>query len=125
MDFNQNSENTNYVPNQPSQRPSGFATASLVCGILSLVLCCTGILGIPAGALSILFAVLSKRKGESLSGMSIAGIVTSAIGILLGILAVAYSIYLLFYDPTFREQIDLMMQQMYGVSLEEFFSMYF
>ena len=80
MDFNQNSENSNYVPNQPSQRPSGFATASLVCGILSLVLCCTGILGIPAGALSILFAVLSKRKGESLSGMSIAGIVSAPSG---------------------------------------------
>ena len=91
----------------------------------SKFICCTGILGVPAGALSILFAILSKRKGESLSGMSITGIVTSAIGILLGILAVAYSIYLLFYDPTFREQIDIMMQQMYGVSLEEFFSMYF
>lgn len=125
MDFNQNTENTNYVPNQPSKRPNGFAIASLVCGILSLVLCCTGILGIPAGALSILFAVLSKRKGERLSGMCIAGIVTSAIGILLGILAAAYSIYLVFYDPTFRAQIDIMMQQMYGVSLEEFFSMYF
>ena len=125
MDFNQNSENTNYVPNQPLKRQSGFAIASFVCGILSLVLCCTGILGIPAGALSILFAVLSKRKGESLSGMSIAGVVTSVIGILLGILTTAYSIYMLFYDPTFREQIDIMMQQMYGVSLEEFFSMYF
>ena len=125
MDFNQNSENTNYVPNQLPKRPSGFATASLACGILSLTLCCTGILGIPAGALSILFAVLSKRKGESLSGMSIAGIVTSAIGILLGVLAVVYSIYLLFYDPSFRAQIDLMMQQMYDVTLEEFFSIYF
>ena len=125
MDFNQNSEKPNYVPNQPPKRHSGFAIASFVCGLLSLVLCCTGILGIPAGALSILFAVLSKRKGEALSGMSIAGIVTSAIGILLGVLATIYSIYMLVYDSTFREQIDLMMQQMYGVSFEEFFSMYF
>lgn len=125
MDFNQNTENTNYVPNQPIKRQNGFAIASLVCGILSLVLCCTGILGIPAGALSILFAVLSKRKGEALSGMSTAGVVTAVIGILLGILTVAYSIYLLFYDPTFREQMDIMMQQMYGVSFEEFFNMYF
>ena len=125
MDFNQNSEKPNYVPNQPPKHHSGFAIASFVCGLLSLVLCCTGILGIPAGALSILFAVLSKRKGEALSGMSIAGIVTSAIGILLGVLATIYSIYMLVYDSTFREQIDLMMQQMYGVSFEEFFSMYF
>ena len=125
MDFNQNSENTNYVPNQPFKRPNGFAVASLVCGILSLALCITGILGIPAGALSILFAALSKRKGERLSVPGIVGIATSVIGILLGLLIMAYTIFLLFYDPTFKEQMDILMQQMYGVSLEEFFSMYF
>ena len=125
MDFNQNSENTNYVPSQPFKRPNGFAIASLVCGIISLILCITGILGIPAGALSILFAALSKRKGQFLSGMSIVGIVLSVIGILLGLLIIAYTIFLLFYDPAFKDQMNILMQQMYGVSLEEFFSMYF
>ena len=125
MDFNQNSENTNHVPNQPYKRPNGFAVASLVFGIISLSLCITGILGIPAGALSILFAALSKRKGEALSGICIVGIVISALGMLLGLLIIAYTIFLLFYDPAFKEQINLLMQQMYGVSLEEFLSMYF
>ena len=74
MDYNQNNE------------LNSFAVASMVCGILSVTLCCTGILALPLGALGILFAVLSKRLDTPLTPFSITGIILSSIGLLLGII---------------------------------------
>ena len=65
MDFNREYDNPNNM-NIQNNRPEGFAIASLICGILSNICCCTGILSLPVGALGILFAVLTKRKGKSI-----------------------------------------------------------
>lgn len=67
---------------KPPER-KGFAIASLVLGILSLLLCCVygGFLGI----LGLVFGILSLVKKESKMGMAIAGIITSAFGIVYGI----------------------------------------
>ena len=46
-----------------NKRSAGFATASLVLGILSLVTCCCIYSALPFGALAIIFALLS-RGGE-------------------------------------------------------------
>ena len=117
MDFYSNSNNSNNVP---QNTPNGFAIASMVCGIFSIILCCTGILSISAGALSILFAVLSKRKNTSMPIMSWVGIWLSIVGVVLGILMTVYSFYLVFNDPLYREQVDVMFEQMYGMSLDEY-----
>ena len=52
MDYNQN-QNNEMNQNIPQIDPKyrGLSIASMVCGICSLVLCCTGLLSIPAGAL--------------------------------------------------------------------------
>ena len=123
MDYNPNPDYSNYIPTPQLERPNGFAIASMVCGILAIVVCCTGILGIPLGALSILFAVLSKRRGRKLPGMSLAGILLSVAGILLGLLMTVYSFYLVFNDPTIKEQTNIMMEELYGVTIDEYFDM--
>ena len=85
--------NQNIPPIDPKYR--GLSIASMVCGICSLVLCCTGLLSIPAGALGIL-----------------------------GIFITISSIVTVFTDPSYRNMLDQMYQQMYGVDMEGFWQSY-
>ena len=64
----------------------GLAIASMVLGILSIILCCIfgGVLALPGLILGII-SLATKRDG---SGMAIAGIITSLFGLLLGIFMV-------------------------------------
>jgi len=84
----------NQMPGQ-AQTPvpgCGFAIASLIVGILSMTLCCVG--GSIMGLMGLIFGIVSINKKESVRGMAIAGIVTSGIGILIGILILVYIISL-------------------------------
>ena len=123
MDYYQNPDNSNYIPTPQPERPNGFAIASMVLGILAVVVCCTGILGVPLGALSIIFAALSKRRGKKMPGMSIAGICLSIAGIVLGLFMTVYSFYLVYNDPAIREQTNMLMEEFYGVTIDEYFDM--
>lgn len=58
----------------------GFSIASMVLGIISIVLFCIWYLSIPCAILAIIFGVVGMKKGGK--GMAIAGLV-------LGIIAVA------------------------------------
>jgi hypothetical protein len=106
------------------RRTSGFEIASLILGIASIVTCCFGIFSIPLGALSILFALLSRGKDKHMSGLGIAGICTSVAGIILGgtlcfIAAEAV------YNADFRAKyIDPVYEQTYGMTMEEFLERY-
>lgn len=105
-------------------RANGFAIASLILGIASIVTCCFGLFSIPLGALSILFAVLSRKNRTGMPGMSIAGIVTSVFGMLLGGFMLFYAFEGL-YNPDFREKyIDPMYEDAYGMDFEEFMERY-
>jgi hypothetical protein len=129
MDYNNGYDNINTGFNSYNNYPvrrktSGFEIASLILGIASIVTCCFGIFSIPLGALSILFAILSRRKREGMSGMSIAGIVTSIIGIILGGSLLFCAVQAV-YNPDFREKyIDPAYEQTYGMSMEEFMQYY-
>ena len=57
----------------------GFAIASLVCGLVS-ILCCGGILAI----LAVVFGIIAKKQGST-SGMATAGIIIGGILFVLGI----------------------------------------
>lgn len=64
---------------------NGLAIASLILGILAIpVSCCYGG-GIILGIIGLILGIASKRQNESFSGMAIAGMICSGIGILLGI----------------------------------------
>lgn len=142
MDFNQNqqmnqqnqqnpqdpyyvSSNQPYTPPPQSNRPAnnGMSIASMVLGIASIVMCCTGFMSLPLGALGLLLAILTKRKGKALPGMSIAGMVTSIIGLLLGVFMIIYLIVfaVMSEDPTFQnEYLDPLYEEAYGMDYEEF-----
>ena len=73
------------------EKKSGFAIASLVCGILSLIgFCCCGITVITA-PLALIFGIISLAKKRSGTGMAVAGIVMAVLSILM-IGAMIYSV---------------------------------
>lgn len=127
--WNSSASNSSYY-NQPTHRPygQGFMIASVACGVLSVTACCTGIFSLPLGALGILFALLTYRKGKKMNGTAMTGITLSAMGIITGISLLAYSLYSLpemMRDPVFRSQLDAAMEQIYGMDFEEFMQEYY
>lgn len=129
MDFNQYDSNQ-IIPQPPQPKKfTGFAIASLCCGIASLLCCCVGI-GLPLGALAIIFAVINRRKGQSMDAMSITGIITGAIGLLSGIAIYAASFFMYeipevqqemynFFEETYGEDYADMLAELYGWEPDE------
>lgn len=126
----QNSENNPYY-NQPTHNPYSkilFAISSLVCGGFSLMLSCSGILAIPLGALSILFAVLAYRKGKKFHSAAITGVVLSCVGIAFGIFMIIYSQIIfpkMMENPIIRQQMNTVSEQLYGISFDEMMDGYY
>ena len=99
------------------QAPDGrekFATAALTCGIISLVLCITGLFGIPFAALAFLFAYLSRNRKEPLGSRSVAGAALGIVGIFLGIALTVNTVQMLRSDPTMLDQMEQMYESVYG-----------
>lgn len=129
MDFNQYNQNNYYQQPIPPKKNTGFAIASMICGIVSLVLCCMG-LGLPLGALAILFGILTRRKGQRMESMATAGIITGSIGLFMGLIVYIFTL-LIFEDPSFQkgmydsfeeaygEDYADMMGELYGFDLDE------
>jgi len=67
-----------YPPIKPKQPASGFAIASLVLGIIAMVLPIP-VIDVIIGVLGLIFAIVAKRSGHR-GGMSTAGLVLSIIG---------------------------------------------
>ncbi len=75
---------------QNTDASKGFQIASLVLGIVSLVCCCCGLFSLIAAALGLVFGIIGLNKAKlssSPSGMAIGGIITSAIGLVLTVVA--------------------------------------
>ena len=128
MDYNQynngqNYRNQNYFEQQtPRKKGSGFAIASMVCGICSAVLFCMG-LSLPFAALGILFAVLTRRKGKTMDSISIAGIATSCIGLFLSIIMIInvfVQLPRMMEDPALRKELDTVYEGIYGENFADF-----
>lgn len=68
---------------EPYQAASqGFGIASMIMGIISLVLCCSCI-NIPLAVTAIIFGILQLAKSGTAKGAAITGIVTSALSIVI------------------------------------------
>ncbi len=119
MDYNEQSYHNNdyYTQPAPPKKSSGLAIASMTCGIVSLIACCVG-LSLPLGALAILFAILSRRKGQPVPAMSVAGIVTGAIGLLMGILLYIFSLFI-WQDPQFQKEVYSSFEEVYGEEMAD------
>lgn len=66
----------------------GMAIASMVCGILSILLCCWWIGSVILSIVAVTLGIIAIVKAMPGKGMAIAGIITGAVGVLLTILFV-------------------------------------
>ncbi len=104
------------------EQPSGFSVASAVLGIISIITCCTALLPIPVGAMGIIFAMLTYRRGKPMAKLSKVGLILSCIGFALGL---GYTLYILFSvvipmynNPDFLEKMNQIYKG-YGIDLNE------
>lgn len=133
-EYQDNSNMQNSGMQEKGDNLGGLPTASRVCGIISMILgistlvaCCLGYLSIPLGALGILFAILSRRKGQPMNHSSKTGMTLSIIGMLIGIIMLALSIFYTITDPNFWEETneiykeyEEMYEELYGIELEDY-----
>ena len=69
----------------PASGGKGMAVTSLILGILSLALCLYWFIALPLGIVAVVLGVMARKKGVG-AGMALAGIITGAIGIALGLI---------------------------------------
>ena len=87
--YNTNMYNYNAAPQ--NKEKIAFAIISLVCGILSIVCCCwIGLFNLIFAIPSIVLGIIAIKKKYAGKGMAIAGIICSAVGILLGIVLLVF-----------------------------------
>ena len=76
---------------------NGMATASLILGIVSIVLCFVWFVGIISGILAIVLAIVAKNKIKADpnlggSGAATGGLITGVIGVLISIIFIVIAI---------------------------------
>ena len=89
QDENDAEEEANTLEDEDKEpKPSGKATASMICGIVSLAgMCVAGPFVIPLAIVGLVLGMMSMKAANK--GFAITGIVTSAISLLLSLLAIA------------------------------------
>lgn len=109
--FEQNEENSNhYFENKRSQ---SFETAALFLGGIAIATSCCIYSAIFCGALSIMFALLSRGGEMTLSYRGKTGLWLGIIGIVVTVIFYAYSFYSAIH---YYGGIDEMMQAFYSMS---------
>ena len=86
----ENREQTVVQENPVKEESKGLSIASLVLGIISIVLFCYAYISIPCAILAIIFSIIGKKKG---------GLGMAKAGLILGIISLA--IIVLFYILAF------------------------
>ena len=111
---------------QPYQQPyrptSKFAIVSMILGICSLVLLCTVFGPIILGALGIIFAILSKRRGQKMESPAMTGVITSSIGLGLSLLFCVISVVSAVHmmKPENRDMLNQMYEETLGMTYDEY-----
>lgn len=77
----------------PEKDRKGLAIASMVLGIVSLVLFCIWYISIPCAILALVFGIISLKSSKK--GMAIAGISTGAVGFILMILLYVFVFFVI------------------------------
>ena len=139
---NYNPNNNNYTPNNngynnppgnypyydrsayqrhPAEPGSGFATASMILGIISIISCFTFTV-YPAfvmGSIAIVLALLSKGRRPKLLSKAAAGVVCAACGLVINTVIVVACMVLLFTDPDVKAQVNKTFEKQYGMTFDE------
>lgn len=75
--------------NAPVKNKPGFAIASMVCGIVSILCCCTGYFGLLLSIVAVVLGIVALVKKYDGKGMAIAGIICGSIGLIIVLILIA------------------------------------
>ena len=106
-------------PQPPKKQSKALEICALVFGILSIVACCCyGVFGV----VGIVLSVIALAQGKK-SGMTIAGLICSIIGLFLSVLLIVYifSEYSQEFQEEFRDAFEEAYEEAYGESYEDTF----
>lgn len=128
-DSNQNneSENNSYFnfsnlpKKEPQPEPNLFIKMAGSLGVVAIVsaVFCTVYLPIVLGGLSIILALLSKGDLPTMHKKAKRGVILSIIAIVLNCGIIASSFYLVFTSSEYREQLNIMSEELYGQTFDE------
>ena len=102
----------------------GFSIASMVCGIVGVLMCCCCIywFNLILGILAIVFAIISAKQSKAMRGMAIAGLILGIIAILIFIALFAFELWLLnLTEAEFNDLIGNAIKDTFG---EDFYKEY-
>lgn len=106
------------IQNKVDNRPNIFMTLSICLGVFALMSSAIFFIAIPAGALGILFAILSKGGNLKLQLPSKIGFGTSLAAILFSITITGAATFIVMNDPASHAQLNDMCKQAYGVTFD-------
>ena len=95
---------------EPRGRSKAWSVAALILSIASIICCCFSWVGLVAGVLGIVFAVISRRSLGYFDGLSVAAIIVSIFGIVFSALII-YSSWVLINDPEFMDYYNELLEQ--------------
>ncbi len=96
-----------------------MATVALVTGLISIPFCFFMNIGVILGGVAIVIALLSRGSAKKLLPQAKRGIIYGSIGVILGYCIFISNIHTVLTDPEYREQLNVMSEQMNGVSFDE------
>ena len=117
-DYYYNNYNYNRTHNELDQHVKLAGTA-LVLGLISIPLCFVINIGVIFGGIAIVLAFLSKGTMDKLLPQAKKAILYGVLGIVIGYGVFAYDVYKVFTDEQLRNQLNVMSEQMNGVSFDD------
>ena len=110
-------EEENKTVETPLQESKGLSIASMILGIVSVVLCCVWYISIPCAILAIIFGTVENKKNKN-NKFSKSGFILGIVGVLISIIFIIYIIYISnsLYDKAEKATKQLLEQQ---IKLEE------
>lgn len=115
--YSEQSQNT--PPGKIIIVPNLFLVFSVICAILSCICGCFILSSIFFGALSILFAILSKGHKQQMIPAARSCVILSVIAMVLSTVTTTVSVYQVFSDPEMYQEFSTQYESLTGVSFEE------
>ncbi|MBE5836609.1 hypothetical protein [Butyrivibrio sp.] len=112
----------NYNYNKSHNQLDGhvnMATVALITGLIAIPLCFVMNIGIVLGGVAVVLGILSKGSEKKLLPQAKRGIIYGTIGIVLGYIVFVSSMHTILTDPTYRQQLNQMSEQMNGQSFDD------
>ncbi len=108
--YGQNTYGNYYgTPENPMGTNASFAKGSFICGIISIGMAMSVIFSffsVPVGAVGLMLGMLSSRKNKNIPRKTMTGIVSSGIGLFIGLVVIIASFAVILKDSSITDLIN-------------------